>query len=132
MGEFEIKPVTGGNGLTPWHGGMPSQATDLTGSEIFLINHHVAGTAHVPDPATLTADLALGQQVRLLREKNAYDAFATRVETLPGRKLGYLPKRENIVIARLLDAGLNVYAKITDWTMKGNWPYVRLDIFLKL
>ncbi|KRN20691.1 HIRAN domain-containing protein [Lacticaseibacillus camelliae] len=133
MSEFEIKPVAGGSGLTPWHGGMPSQAEHVAGGdEILLINHHVAGTAHVADPETLTSDLELGMQVKLLREKNAYDAFATRVETPSGRKLGYLPKKENIVIARLLDAGLNVYAKITDWTMKGNWPYIRLDVFLRL
>lgn len=132
MSDFEIKPVSGGGGLTPWHGSLSNQPASSTGEEIFLINHHVAGTAHVADPETLTGDLELGMQVKLLREKNVYDAFATRVETPAGRKLGYLPKRENIVIARLLDAGLNVYAKITDWTMKGTWPYIRIDLFLRI
>lgn len=131
MGDFELKPA-GGGGLTPWPGNSPHQPAQAGGDEILLVNHHVAGTAHVAHPETLTADLTLGMQVRLLRENNAYDAFAVKVLTPTGRDLGYLPKGENVVIARLLDAGLNVYAKVTNWTMKGTWPYVRIDLFLRL
>lgn len=132
MTDFPLKPVPGGHGLTPWEGGGTPAERSSTGDEILLVNHHIAGTAHVPEAESLTADLELGMTVRLIREKNAYDAFATRIETADGRKLGYLPKGENVVLARLLDAGLNLYGKLTNWTMKGNWPYIRVDIFLRL
>ena len=50
-----------------------------------------------------------GRQLKLVREPdNAYDRWATRVVTLEGTMLGYLPARKNQSVARLIDAGKTI------------------------
>lgn len=50
-----------------------------------------------------------GRQLRLIRElENPYDRWATKVCTLDGVMLGYLPSRKNQSVARLMDAGKNI------------------------
>jgi len=50
-----------------------------------------------------------GRQLKLLREPdNPYDRWATKVCTLSGMMLGYLPAQKNQSVARLIDAGKNV------------------------
>lgn len=52
-----------------------------------------------------------GEQLRLVREPdNQYDRWATRVCTLSGTMLGYLPARQNQSVARLIDAGKKITA----------------------
>ena len=47
--------------------------------------------------------------MKLIREQeNPYDRWATKVCTLDGVMLGYLPSRKNQSIARLMDAGKNI------------------------
>lgn len=50
-----------------------------------------------------------GRQLMLVREPdNEYDRWATKVCTLTGTMLGYLPSRKNQSVARLMDAGKNI------------------------
>ena len=50
-----------------------------------------------------------GRLLRLIREpENPYDRWATKVCTLDGGILGYLPSRKNQSVARLMDAGKNI------------------------
>ncbi|MFD1429695.1 HIRAN domain-containing protein [Lacticaseibacillus mingshuiensis] len=99
--------------------------------DILLTNHHIAGTMHVDDPEHLLDALTLGQQLTLVREHNSHDAFATRIDSADGKKIGYVPKGDNTIFARLLDAGLLVYAKVTYWETRGKWPYIRADFYLR-
>ena len=56
--------------------------------------------------------LRVGEPLALAREPdNPYDANAVRVEWR-GRKLGYLPQRDNAAIARHLDRGTALEARI--------------------
>ncbi len=58
-------------------------------------------------------DLHIGQKLLLIREPdNTYDSQAIRVEW-QGHKLGFVPKADNIDLARLMDNGTRVEAKIT-------------------
>ena len=51
--------------------------------------------------------------MRLVREpKNPFDSFAVALFDAKNRKLGYLPRKENKVVAKLLDAQKNLYAKV--------------------
>ena len=57
-------------------------------------------------------ELRVGAPLALAREPdNPYDANAVRVEW-QGRKLGYLPRRENAAVARHLDRGSALEARI--------------------
>ena len=50
-----------------------------------------------------------GRQLKLVREQdNAHDRWATKVCTLEGTMLGYLPARKNQSVARLMDAGKTI------------------------
>lgn len=50
-----------------------------------------------------------GRQLRLVREpENVQDRWATRVCTLSGAALGYLPAQKNQSVARLMDAGKTI------------------------
>ena len=56
--------------------------------------------------------LRVGERLALVREPdNPYDASAVRVEWR-GRKLGYVPRRENAAVARQLDRGTALEGRI--------------------
>ena len=57
--------------------------------------------------------LRVGDELALVREPdNARDANAVRVEW-QGRKLGYVPRRENAAVAHGLDRGAPLRARLT-------------------
>lgn len=63
--------------------------------------------------AEVWAALGLGDELSLVREPwNAFDANAVRVDWR-GRKLGYVPRRENAALAWALDRGENLRARIS-------------------
>ena len=61
----------------------------------------------------LWPELRVGQMLTLVREPdNPHDTQAIRVEW-QGHKLGYVPRADNIDLARLMDNGAAVEARIT-------------------
>lgn len=58
-----------------------------------------------------------GRQLMLVREPdNKYDRWATKVCTLSGTMLGYLPAWKNQSVARLMDAGKNVTVFVDEYS----------------
>lgn len=45
-------------------------------------------------------------------------------------KLGYVPKEDNVVFSRLMDAGKLLYGKIIEKEMKGKWLRIKIGIYL--
>ncbi len=83
--------------------------------EIFLDEVQVAGCTHIKRIKSLVKKLSVGDRLTLLREpQNEYDELAILVMDDKEHKLGYVPKRCNAAIARLLDAGKVLYAIIDD------------------
>jgi len=71
----------------------------------------LAGFRHT-NAAGFWRDMKVGDRLDLVREpENPYDAGAIRVEWR-GRKLGYVPRRENPAVARQLDRGAPLEARI--------------------
>ena len=71
----------------------------------------LAGFRHY-DGAGLWRDMKAGDRLELVREpENPYDAGAIRVEWR-GRKLGYVPRRDNAAVARQLDRGTPLEARV--------------------
>jgi len=65
------------------------------------------------DAAAVWDQLRVGEPLALLREPdNPYDANAVHVEW-QGRRLGYVPRRENAALAWALDRGMALHARIT-------------------
>lgn len=46
-------------------------------------------------------------------------------------KIGYIPKSDNEIFSRLMDAGKLLFGKITHKDRKGNWLKINIKIFLE-
>ncbi len=100
--------------------------------EIFLKECHVAGTVHVDDVLCKTESVGIGSALALKREPaNDYDELAIRVETAAGERIGWVPKKHNDVLARLMDAGKLLVAKVTHKELEDHWLNIRIEIFMK-
>jgi hypothetical protein len=71
----------------------------------------LAGFRHY-EGAEIWRDMKAGDRLQLVREPdNPYDANAVRVEWR-GLKLGYVPRRDNAAVARQLDRGTALEARV--------------------
>ncbi|MEX2784585.1 HIRAN domain-containing protein [Streptococcus sp. H49] len=100
--------------------------------DIFLFDTHVAGVMHVEGFEKIESQLMRGDELAFHREPhNAFDAEAIRIETKEGQKIGYIPKKDNIIFARLMDAGKLLFAKIQSKERKGKWTRIEIGVYLK-
>ena len=77
--------------------------------------------------------LQIGDALTLVREPgNAHDARAVRVEW-NGHMLGYVPRAENDAVARQLDRGNKLEARIVRLTKhRDPWRRIEFEVFLRL
>lgn len=61
---------------------------------------------------------------------NSSDTKAIEIRTAENIKIGYVPKQDNIVFSRLMDAGKLLYAKITNKEYYGTWVKIYIEIYL--
>lgn len=82
---------------------------------------------------TLWPQMRVGDALALVREPdNPHDAKAVRVEWR-GHKIGYVPRRENADVARLLDRGQALTARIVRLAeLRDPWARVRFEILIPL
>ena len=97
--------------------------------EIHLFDSYIAGTTHLEDKSVLDA-IQVGDVLTLRREDNKYDSNAILILNADGKKLGYVPEKDNIIFARLMDAGKLLKAKISKITQKGSFRQISVGIFL--
>jgi hypothetical protein len=81
----------------------------------------------------LWEEMKVGDPLTLVREPgNPHDSNAVRVEWR-GHKLGYVPRRENQAVARHMDRGGNVEARVSKLTQHHNpWQRIEFEVFVKL
>ncbi len=97
--------------------------------EIHLFDSYVAGTTHLQDPSVLEA-AAAGDRLKLQREDNKFDDNAILLLTEDGRKLGYVPEKDNLIFARLMDAGKLLAARINGIEKRGSFYQIAIGIYL--
>lgn len=97
--------------------------------EIHLFDSFVAGTTHLKDPSVLD-DLKEGSSLKLIREDNKFDDNAIKITDEQDRKIGYVPEKDNIVFARLMDAGKVLGAKVNNIEKKGSFTKIAIGIYL--
>lgn len=81
-------------------------------NEIFLSSTKIAGTRYCDNQDVFKG---LEKNVPLLLEReadNKYDSNAIKVMTTDREKLGYIPKSENSIYARLMDSGKILHARV--------------------
>lgn len=95
-------------------------------------NSPLAGFRYYEGTA-LWAEMQPGDRLDLVRERdNPHDANAIRV-LWKGQMLGYLPRRENAAVARQLDRGAPVEARITQLRESRNpWQRIAFDVLVRV
>ncbi len=98
-------------------------------NEIHLFDSFVAGTTYLDDKRVLNT-IKIDDDLMLRREDNKFDSNAILILTVDNKKLGYVPEKDNIIFARLLDAGKFLKAKITKIEKKGSFVQISIGIYL--
>ena len=99
--------------------------------DIFLFDTYVAGTTHVDGIEELEPGLNVGDRLDFFREPdNPYDPMAIAVKNTDGVKIGYVPKADNAVFSRLMDAGKLLFGKLTEKEKRGSWLRIKMEIYL--
>ena len=61
---------------------------------------------------------------------NQYDKQAIVIKTVDGVKIGYVPKQDNVIFARLMDAGKLLFGRISAKEKKGSWVKINIKVYL--
>lgn len=100
--------------------------------DIFLFDTYVAGTTHIEGIEELEPHLLEDDRLEFFREPdNQYDKQAIVIKTVDGVKIGYVPRQDNAIFARLMDAGKLLFGKITSKEKKGAWVKIYIKVFLR-
>ncbi|GAA4376629.1 HIRAN domain-containing protein [Hymenobacter koreensis] len=109
-------------------------ANSTSAAPLVLLECLVAGTSHRDNLAEHEPNLQLDQELELRREADSsFDDWAVQVHTLSeagGVWLGYLPEGRNETVARLLDAGYRITARLTHKSWEDDWLYLNIEVLL--
>jgi hypothetical protein len=99
--------------------------------DIFLFDTYVAGTTHVEGMKDLEPHLHIDDRLGFFREPdNLHDPKAIVIKTAGGVKIGYVPRDDNAIFSRLMDAGKLLSAKIMFKEFSGNWLKIEIKVYL--
>ena len=99
---------------------------------VFLAECHLAGTDLIEDMLVKTENVEAGTPLTLKRMNvDAEDAQAIAALTADGDTVGYVPRRYAALMARLMDAGKALVAKVTDKALVGHWIDISVAIEMK-
>ncbi len=104
--------------------------------DLYLTTLSLAGCQYVKGIEKRLEQIEPGERVTLLREpKNEHDELAIIVKDSKKRKLGYIPRRHNDVIARLMDAGKLLFGIVVDIHMPDEdeypWRALTIEIYME-
>ena len=100
--------------------------------EIFLFKTHIAGTQYVEGIEELEPYLNVDDKLDFFREPdNPYDKRAIVIKNADGVKIGYIPRADNKIFSRLMDAGKLLFGKIASMEKQGIWLKIYVAVFLK-
>ena len=90
----------------------------------------VAGTTHAPAIDQTMAEIPDDAPITLRREPdNQADPWAIWME-YNGKKIGYMPADKNEILARLMDGGKTLKAKLLSYELRDSWWRVYVQISL--
>ena len=124
----ELSPLESGLVKKVGEGGLGDVLKPLI-KEIHLFDSYVAGTSHLTDKSVLD-EIRVDDKLTLIREDNKFDSNAILIFAPSGKKVGYVPEKDNIIFARLMDAGKHLSAVITKIEKKGSFTKIAVAIFL--
>ena len=96
--------------------------------DILILEIQIAGTSYRENIDQIETSLEIGHLFQMQREpENKHDSWAIAVY-LNDYKLGYVPRDQNEIIARLIDAGKFFYSKLISKEWKNDWLCLVTDI----
>ena len=96
-----------------------------------MFDTRVAGPSHIECIEELAPHLNVDDKMEFFREPdNQYDDKAIAIKNAEGVKIGYVPQADNVIFARLMDAGKLLFGKITAMKMRGSWLRIDIKVFL--
>ena len=98
--------------------------------EIHLFDSYIAGTTHLDDKSVLER-IKVGDALSLQREDNKFDSNAILILDEEGKKLGYVPEKDNIIFARLMDAGKLIFGRVEEKDKADDLIIISLKVFMK-
>ena len=99
--------------------------------ETMLMECQIAGLSH-RNVKKVEPKLMPGDMLPLKREPdNPHDPMAIMILTAAGEHLGYVPRAKNETLARLMDAGKLLFAKLESKSWQGDWLRVSAHIYLR-
>ena len=104
--------------------------------DVFLIKVHVAGLDYIDDIDEIFPKIEVGDRLDLFREAtNEYDKHAILVK-YRGEKIGYVPKKDNYVLSKLMDGGKHLYGIVVSIGVDEvyenyQFRFINFKIFLK-
>ncbi len=99
--------------------------------EVLLLETTIARTTKIVNIKNLVANLKVGDKLQLYRDiSNTDDECAIAIKNESNDTIGYLPRNDNVIIARLMEAGKLVYGKISKIEIRERWIRIRMKIFL--
>ena len=100
--------------------------------DILLLESSVVGTGFIAGIEKKIENIAPEQVLKLRRDpRNRYDELAIQVLNDDGERIGFIPRRDNPILARLMDAGKSLYGKVREVRDRKSWPQIELDIYLR-
>ncbi len=98
--------------------------------EIYLFDTYIAGTSFIEDSAIFKT-LKVNDHLILRRETdNKFDEKAILILNEQNQKLGYIPRKDNEIFSRLLDAGKLLTTSIKEINLKGDYYTIKINIYL--
>ena len=98
--------------------------------EIFVLNEYVAGTGYCEGIEKIVPHLAEGMYLTMRRHPdNKVDEYAIGIYDRDVR-IGWVPMKDNLVIARLMDAGKLFNCKVVRVEPHEKWPKINVSIYM--
>ena len=97
--------------------------------EIHLFDTYISGTMNISDPSVLS-DLQTGEKLHLQREESLYDDYRIIITKEDNTKLGSIPEQDNVLFARLLDAGKLLIGRVKEKKKKGYMEVIAIGIYM--
>src|SRR4051812_15667751 len=109
-----------------------ARAAESVSARIFVQNAPLAGFVYY-DGKTVWEQMRAGDRLSLMREPgNPHDGNAVKL-VWNGHMLGYVPRKDNADLARQMDHGARVEARITDLQRAGNGRHrISYEIYVPL
>jgi hypothetical protein len=128
----ELIKITEENLVTLLHSPSGLSMGKPFGKQIFLLEAHIAGTTFLKEDINkLAASINEGDRLNFFREAdNPHDELAIVVKDASGKKMGYVPRTNNKILARLMDAGKLIYGILREKRIIHNWLRINMEIYL--